>query len=348
MRCAHLLLLAPGLITATLSGQQAPTITEQVSGTTAGLIAVSAVNEQVVWVSGTRGTVLRTLDGGDTWSIRPVPGGEQLQFRDIHAVSADTAWVLSIGNGADSRIYRTTNGGSSWDLQFSNPDTLAFYDCMAFFDRRQGFAISDAPDALLRILRTDNGGASWALIPREGQPAALKDEGAFAASGGCAVSWGERHGWIAAGTPGSRVFRTTDAGRTWTVHNTPLYQGPGGGMAAVAFRDSLHGIAVASRNGVALDTTSAAVALTRDGGVTWQLLPNRPPAGSLYGVTWFPGIAPTAAIASSLGGLMLTRDEGTTWTLVSPVYRYWAVGTAGRYAWGVGVNGKITRLGGGS
>ena len=37
------------------------------SGVTSGMRGVSTVSESVAWTSGTEGTVLKTLDGGDTW-----------------------------------------------------------------------------------------------------------------------------------------------------------------------------------------------------------------------------------------------------------------------------------------
>src|SRR5687768_1591232 len=72
---------------------------EQTSGTNALLIAVSPVNDNVVWASGARGTWLRTNDGGANWVRGTVPGADSLQFRDVHAVNANTAYLLSIGNG---------------------------------------------------------------------------------------------------------------------------------------------------------------------------------------------------------------------------------------------------------
>ena len=57
-------------------------------------------------------TVLRTVDGGRTWQLLPVPGAEKLDFRDVDAMSDRVAHVLSIGAGAASRIYTTTDGGA--------------------------------------------------------------------------------------------------------------------------------------------------------------------------------------------------------------------------------------------
>lgn len=335
-----LLLLITGLAAAPIASAQVPTI-EQVSGTTVTLIGVSAVDSNTVWVAGgSPGTVLRTLDGGATWVSRPVPGTDSLQFRDIEAISRDEAWVLSIGNGAASRIYHTTDGGASWQLQFQNADSAAFYDCLTFFDAKQGVAFSDAVNGRTLILRTEDGGERWALLPQEVVPAALPGEGGYASSGGCVTSLGPRHGWIA--TTHSRVFRTEDAGRTWTVALTPLAQDSTRGLKATAWHDTMLGVAV---GGTVVgrrvdDTTSAAVALTNDGGKTWTLGP-RPPQGSLMGATWLRG--GTAIVVASEGGLMVSPDVGKSWVAAN-THRYWSVGGVGHRAWVVGTNGRITRV----
>src|SRR5262245_53030641 len=85
----------------------------QVSGVTARLRGVSAVSPLVAWTSGGSGTVLRTTDGGRTWVPRPVPDAATLDFRDIDAFSDRVAYALSIGPGAASRIYKTTDGGAT-------------------------------------------------------------------------------------------------------------------------------------------------------------------------------------------------------------------------------------------
>ena len=86
------------------------TATDQVSGTKQLLIAVSPVNERVVWASGTQGTWVRTTDGGTTWLTGRVPGADSLQFRDVHAESAESAWLLSIEKGHGRWAGVTTCG----------------------------------------------------------------------------------------------------------------------------------------------------------------------------------------------------------------------------------------------
>ena len=131
-------------LAATLAAQ--PKWTPHVTGVTARLRGISAVTHRVAWASGSGGTVLRTTNGGDTWDVKHVPGAELLDFRDIDAFSADAASILSIGNGELSRIYKTTDGGKHWTLQFANKDPRVFLDAMAFWSEDRGIAFADSVD----------------------------------------------------------------------------------------------------------------------------------------------------------------------------------------------------------
>lgn len=336
----------PLLLTAFASAQQ-PRVTEQVSGVKTLLESVSAVNQNVVWAAGTGGTVLRTRDGGDNWERRPIAGAERLDFRGIHAINADEAWALSIGNGPASRIFHTSDGGASWTEQFRNADSTAFYDCITFFDSRHGVAYSDASQGRTVILRTEDGGAHWTLLAATAVPAPLQGEGGFASSNSCIVSIDSKHGWIGASEPGARVFRTDDAGKTWKVAGlVPVVHDSGAGLTALSFRDAKHGIGVAAivaRGNMARDSVAEAVATTDDGGVTWKLVhrPARP--GALSGVALVPGATDKAAVIASYGGFFVSLDGGDSWTAAT-TNAYWAVRAAGKRAWAVGPGGRITRL----
>src|SRR6476660_3239137 len=80
----------------------------QVSHTESNFRGLCVVDHMVAWASGSKGTFIRTTDGGETWQARKVPGAEELDFRDVEALDGYTAWLLSIGNGPESRIYKTT------------------------------------------------------------------------------------------------------------------------------------------------------------------------------------------------------------------------------------------------
>ncbi|MEO6222546.1 MAG: YCF48-related protein, partial [Vicinamibacterales bacterium] len=109
------------------------TWTPLTTGVTATLRGISAVSADVAWSSGNRGTVLRTLDGGATWRNVSPAGHAALDFRDVDAISAQVAYILSIGNGDASRILKTTDGGSTWVEQFVNSDADGFFDAMSFW-----------------------------------------------------------------------------------------------------------------------------------------------------------------------------------------------------------------------
>jgi len=84
------------------------------TGSTAQFRGLAAVSKDVAWVGGSGGQVLRTVDGGKSWQNVSPAGAEALQFRDVEAFDANRAVVLSIGNGTDSRVYRTVDGGARY------------------------------------------------------------------------------------------------------------------------------------------------------------------------------------------------------------------------------------------
>src|SRR6476469_1419963 len=153
----------------------APSWTMQTSGVNVRLRGVSAVNERVAWASGAASTVLRTVDGGTTWEKLRVTD-EALDFRDIDAVDAQTAYILGAGNGPASRIYKTTDAGKTWQLQFKNEDPKAFLDAMTFWDADHGIAFGDSVDLQFYILTTEDGGRTWSHVSTGNLPPALGNE----------------------------------------------------------------------------------------------------------------------------------------------------------------------------
>lgn len=323
----------------------APTLRPQASGTTALLQAVSAPSERVAWVSGHSATVRRTEDGGATWEAVSVPGAaaDSLQFRDVHAVDAHVAYVLAAGPGTRSRIYETTDGGRSWQLQFMNADSSAFYDCFAFWDPSHGLAFSDAVAGHFVIRMTTDGGAHWTPIAADAVPPAQPGEGAFAASGTCVVTLDSRQAWIGTGAGDTaRVLHTRDGGRTWDVAVTPISGGRSAGIAALAFRDSLHGIAL---GGDIADPNARSdnVARTADGGRTWRVGGRPTFSGAVYGAAVVPG-RPGWVVAAGPKGLDYSTDDGATWRTLDTL-AYWSVGFGSRErGWAVGPRGRITEI----
>ncbi|MGH7506666.1 MAG: WD40/YVTN/BNR-like repeat-containing protein, partial [Longimicrobiales bacterium] len=303
------------------------------------------VDSATAWVSGANGRWARTTDGGATWTGGTVPDADSLQFRDVHAIDASSAYLLSIGNGPQSRIYRTDDAGVTWRLQFRNEEPSAFFDCFDFWDADHGMAFSDSFDGRFLIIETADGGDSWTPIPADRLPPADTGEGSFAASGTCLVVAGDSAGWIGTGASdgAARVLRTVNRGRTWSVVQTPIVRGEAAGIASLAFRDTLNGAAL---GGDISDPASATdnVAITNDGGATWRLGGRPPFSGAAYGASWVPGAPSPTLVAVGPAGLGYSLDEGRTWAALDTL-NHWSVSfVAPNRGWAVGPGGRITRI----
>jgi photosystem II stability/assembly factor-like uncharacterized protein len=335
-----------------------PTLTPQVSGTTQGLIGVSPVNSRVVWASGRGGTFVVTVDGGQTWRAGVVPGAETLQFRDVQGVSDTTAYLLSIGNGTASRIYKTTDGGATWALQFQNQNPDAFYDCFAFWTPSRGIAQSDSVNGRFPAIRTLDG-TTWQDIG-DHLPPALAGESSFASSGTCVAAQGKNNAWIVTGGASpSRVLATQDGGNTWTAYASPLRGSPSAGIFSVAFRDASHGII----GGGDLDPAAPPfdqTATSNDGGKTWTITSQQPNIGTIFGLSYAGELgqgrghegedrdqadANQRVVVTGPGGSAWTPDEGSTWFTLPGVTGFWGVAFGSpKTGWLVGTNGRIIRI----
>jgi photosystem II stability/assembly factor-like uncharacterized protein len=319
-----------------------PRWTVQTSGVTQRLRGVSAVSERVAWASGAGSTVLRTEDGGLTWQKLDVTN-EALDFRDIDAVDAQTAYVMSIGNGPASRIYKTIDAGKTWNLQFKNDDPKAFLDAMSFWDANHGVAFGDSVDLQFYILTTADGGHTWSRVSTASLPAAQGNEGAFAASGTNIAVFGKSHAWIGTGAAAkSRVLRTTDGGRTWQVADTPLASGPSAGIFSIAFRDAKHGV-IAGGDYKKESEAVNNLAVTNDGGATWTLVKGL--SGFRSVVAYVPGTKTPTLIALGPSGGDYSLDDGRTWKPIDgPGFDTFSFAPGKQVGWGAGAEGRIGRL----
>lgn len=342
---AALVALVPVAATSAVAAPEhrVPTLTPQQSGTTNRLQAVSPVNASVVWASGVNGTYAVTTNGGATWRSAVVPGAEKLQFRDVEGVSDKVAYLLASGVGTNSRIYKTTDGGETWSLQFENQDPNGFYDCFAFWTPKHGITMADSVNGRFPVIRTLDG-TTWRDIGNR-LPPAQDNEGAFAASGTCITTQGGKRVWIGTGGAAhARILASTDGGDSWAAYNTPIAQGtPTSGVISVDFRDPDHGIL---GGGEILAPTVPAdnIARSSDGGKTWQLAARTPFPGAVYGLSYVHGIK-TAVVATGPSGAGWTPDEGTTWFSLPGLTNFWAVAFASEDAgWLVGTQGRIVKI----
>jgi photosystem II stability/assembly factor-like uncharacterized protein len=312
----------------------------QESGTTSSLRSVSALSPTVVWASGSKGTYLRTIDGGATWRAATVPGAADLDFRAVRAVDESTAFLLSAGEGAKSRIYKTNDGGERWAPLYTNPDPKGFFDTIAFWDAAHGIVLGDPVDGRFVILTTDDGGLSW---QRQKTPSARPGEGAFAASNTCLIVRGAHEVWFGTGgTGGARVFHSQDGGKTWSVAAAPIRNdGVGTGIFSLAFAGVRNGIAV---GGDYTKPTEAArnIAITSDGGKTWTAPAGSPPEGFRSAVEFVADRKMWVATGTS--GSDVSYDDGKNWKRFDSASYNALSFMSSQTGWAVGPNGAIAKF----
>jgi photosystem II stability/assembly factor-like uncharacterized protein len=280
--------------------------------------------------------VMRSTDSGKTWKRLRIPGTDSLDFRGVQAFNANTAYVMSSGAGAQSRIYKTTDGGKSWKLLFQGARKEIFLDALICDDERHCAALSDPVDGKFVVLANTDG-EHWTELPRENMPAALPKEGAFAASNSSlCLEDADIH--FGTGGPAARVFASHDFGKTWTVGETPIASGNASSGIFSLFCDERTIVAVGGdyqHPGRALKNAT----VSKDGGQTWELA-TQPPGGYRSAVGKYGGgfvaVGPTGAETSADGLRWNSIGKVNVNAYSSPIF--------GGSGWAVGPHGIVAKF----
>ena len=317
------------------TASSAPAWAVQSSGISATLFSVKAVNANVAWACGAKGTILRTLDGGTTWT-QMSPVVSSLGCYSIEALDANTAWVVGLNGGLPiSVLYKTTNGGSTWTLQLTSSDLTTSYDAVRFYDANNGILLGDPEGGYFVIYTTTNGGNSWSRTASANIPTPATGE--YGVTNNLSIS-GNNAWFSTVNTSGGnpRVFRSTDRGRTWQV--SVSVSGLGNELSTTAFASETVGL-VQGINGNIIRTT--------DGGASWasMIITGSSVGGSVDFAT------PTAAVFLGPAGQNgLSLDAGLTWSARSTpdtTTMYHISFSSSTDGWAVGNRGTIWKWAGG-
>jgi photosystem II stability/assembly factor-like uncharacterized protein len=257
----------------------------QTSGTTASLLSVSVLDTSIAYIGGLGGTVLRTFDGGQSWTTTGSVGG------DVYNIfSASQFRIFAAVNDATSaRIRRSFNGGIGWQTSYEDTTSGAFINAIWMFDESNGYAMGDPVNGQWTLLRTTNGGTTWdnaASLPQAGSEAGWNNS----------MYWmDDQIGWF--GTNNSRVYYTTDGGSSWSPANTSFSNSFG-----VSFANDLTGMAAG--NGTDLST---------DGGNTWSGTPGQIP-GDVFALSGL-NLNPLRWYLVSGSDVYKTSDQGTSFSV---------------------------------
>lgn len=318
---------------------QIPNVEVLTSGTQTSIRGLSVVNDNVVWVSGSNGTVGKSTDGGKNWNWMTVTGFEKNDFRDIEAFDAASAIIMSVGEPA--YILKTNDGGKTWKVVYENKAKGMFLDAMEFWNEQSGIVIGDPINGKFFIVRTFDNGEHWQEIPFDKKPAADSGEACFAASGTNVRALDREEAVFVSGGLRSRIFSKNGASVL------PIIQGKettGANSIAVWSNKKLHaGKKIVAVGGDFNNNTSTEkiCCYTNDGGKTWNA-PDIPPHGYRSCVEY---LSENSLLSCGLNGVDYSNDGGKNWQWISKEgFHVCRMAKSGKAIFLAGGNGKIGKI----
>ena len=304
--------------------------------------AIEIINDSILWFTGSNGAYGRiknnSLEIGSTQEVN----SKKLHFRSI-AFNGEFLFLLSIENPAI--LLKLNPFGEKLNqpsIVYKEEHEKVFYDAMKFFDKNNGIAIGDPTDNCLSIILTHDGGKTWNKIPCENLPEIYEGEAFFAASN-TNIAIVNNTAWIVTGGKRSRVFKSTDKGRTWKVYNSPIILGKTmTGIFTTDFYDKNNGI-VMGGNWEEKQSYKDSKATTKDGGKTWDLIANNNPPGYISCVQYIPQTKGKMIMAVSTEGIYFSNNKGNTWKKISDKSFYTIKFANKNTAWLAG-NNKLAKI----
>ena len=317
------------------TGIQAQTIEPVSSGTKSSFRGLSVVNDEVVWVSGSNGTVGKSVDGGATWEWIVVKGFESRDFRDIEAFDKDCVIIMAISEPA--HILKTMDGGKNWKVVFTDSTKGMFLDAIDFYNNRNGMVVGDPVNGKVFLAYTKNKGDTWIKFNggKKQRRWVTNDGEAFFASSGTNINYLKKGSYrLVSGGKSSRWF--DEAGD----HALSIVQGKEStGANSIATYMNQYAI-VGGDFANDKDTTRNCI-ITKDGGRNW-IFPTSTPRGYRSCVIFLNA---EQLITCGTSGVDFSLDGGMNWRLISAEgYHVCQKAKKGKSVFLAGGNGKIAKL----
>lgn len=311
------------------------------SGINTGLRGLNVVNDNVIWVSGSNGTVGKSTNGGKNWKWFVVKGFEKREFRDIEAFDANVALIMAVAEPA--YILKTIDGGESWKVVYENKTRGMFLDAMDFANNRMGIVIGDPIDGKIFIAQTNDTGNTWQEISEEAKrPAADSGEAFFAASGSNVRFFANKDYFMVSGGLRSRLITNE------SVTDLPVIQGKEStGANSIDIYDN----GIPDKPGQRMiivggdffaDTSSDKNCFySTNGGKTWNA-PKTPPHGYRSSAEF---LSKKELLACGPTGIDYSEDGGKNWKWISKEgFHVCKIARIGSAIYLAGANGKIGKI----
>ncbi|CAI8177484.1 MAG: Ycf48-like protein [Crocinitomicaceae bacterium] len=272
--------------------------------------ALEVENDSTCWFAGSKNKFGYTNDFGKTWKENVIKYDTfNFEFRSI-SVTTNSVFIFSVGSPA--LLFKIDKKTLNYKLVYKETEEKAFYDSMQFWDDENGIAVGDPTANCMSIVLTKDGGNSWKKIACENLPLAVEGEAAFAASN-TNISLVDQKAFIATGGKEANVLVGTDYGKSWKKYKTPIIQGEKMTGIFSVNNLSVDTAIIAGGDWSAKQKTDNAMAITKDGGNSWQLIENNP--GYISCVQFIPKTK--SLVASSTTGIYYSEDLAESWVKIS-------------------------------
>jgi photosystem II stability/assembly factor-like uncharacterized protein len=308
-------------------------------GTKTSIRGLSVVDDNVIWASGSNGTIGLSTNGGKTWKWSVVKGFEKKDFRDVEGFGPSKAIIMAVDSPAF--ILKTIDAGQTWKVVYENHTKGMFLDAMEFWNEQAGIVVGDPINGRLFVARTFDEGESWKEIPDNYKPIADSGEAMFASSGTNVRVLDRDEAVIVSGGLSSRIFIRNEAKRL------PVLQGKettGANSIAVLDVNSLKGgktMSVVGGDFMTPDSTRLNCFYSHDRGKTWTA-PKSPPHGYRSCVEY---LSKKVLITCGINGVDYSSDGGATWKWISKEgFHVVRKAKNGNAVFLAGPNGKIGKM----
>jgi photosystem II stability/assembly factor-like uncharacterized protein len=313
-----------GVFKTTDGGMSWQPVTDKFFGGTVGYIAVAESNPDVVYVGtgeyAIRGNVShgegvwKTTDGGKTWSFLGLKETRQISRVRVHPTNPDIVWVAAQGSfwgpSKERGIYKSTDGGRTWqqllfrdertgasDLVLDPRDPDVMYAALWESYRNSWSMSSGGPGST--IMKTTDGGRTWAELGRNpGMP-----KGTLGNIGLAVSPANPRRLWALIEADSGGVFRSDDAGATWTRTNDERKLRQRAWYYSRVFADPKDTSVVYALN--------TGFYRSADGGRTFKAIPT--PHGDDHDL-WIAPNDPQRMVEGNDGGANVSVNGGKAWT----------------------------------
>jgi photosystem II stability/assembly factor-like uncharacterized protein len=230
----------------------------EASGTVQSFETMVAVDTNIVWAAGRSGVVVKTEDGGNSWTLKSLPE-DNLNIYGMDAQNENLAWVVTYSSAnSQTSLYKTSDGGDSWVMKYTSSAVDAWYNDVKFFDENSGIFYGDPEDGYFAVYTTEDGGESWTRVISP-EILAPNSSGEYGVVNNMAIKGSSV--WF--GTQNSsgnnvRIFFSTNKGLTWNV--TEIEDDFTGAINSFDFLNESYGVFVSNSN----------FGKTNDGGLTWR------------------------------------------------------------------------------